>query len=210
MFLLSHLGQCFPTFSCSRHSYLVLQIFGGTPNWFNRHKDRGFVTTIGLPVSSLEHTCAPQLGTTAQGKEKKCPIAQSSWFARIHFTFRENEEKFAHNDVNSSASKSWQRLITGFTSITGGFWGIPSRVNFTNILRVAFMREDAKIAKKVSQVKHLFALLGSAQLKAVRKHVDEIRSFRGCPRMTSRTFWFFFDTCELWYGLSLHMRQIGS
>ena len=47
-------------------------------------------------------------------------------------------------------------------------------VNFTDILRAAFTRADPKIAKKDSQLKQLFALLGSAGVKAVLKHVDEI------------------------------------
>ena len=45
--------------------------------------------------------------------------------------------------------------------------------NFTNILRAAFMQADPKIAKK-SQVKQLFALSGSASVKAARNHVDNI------------------------------------
>ena len=32
--------QCFPTFFGSRHLYLVFKIFGGTPSWFNRYKER--------------------------------------------------------------------------------------------------------------------------------------------------------------------------
>ena len=38
------LDQCFPTFFCSRHPYLVLRIFGDTPSWFKRYYDRGIVT----------------------------------------------------------------------------------------------------------------------------------------------------------------------
>ena len=47
-------------------------------------------------------------------------------------------------------------------------------VNFTIILQAAFMPADPKSAKKTSQVKQLFALLGSASVKVARKHVDEI------------------------------------
>ena len=32
-------GQCFSTFFYSRHPYLVLKIFGGTPGWFIRYID---------------------------------------------------------------------------------------------------------------------------------------------------------------------------
>ena len=49
-----------------------------------------------------------------------------------------------------------------------------SGVNFTNILQAAFMRADPKSAKKCSKIKQHFALLGSAGVKAARKHVDEI------------------------------------
>ena len=46
-------------------------------------------------------------------------------------------------------------------------------VNFTNILRAAFTHADPKRPKKDSQFKQLFALLGSAGVKAALKHVDE-------------------------------------
>ena len=51
---------------------------------------------------------------------------------------------------------------------------IKTGVNFINILRAAFTHKDPKIAKKDSQVKQLFVLLGSACVKALRKHVDVI------------------------------------
>ena len=44
-------------------------------------------------------------------------------------------------------------------------------LNFTNILRAAFTHIDPK---KDSQLKQLFAFLGSAGVKAAQKHVDEI------------------------------------
>ena len=37
-----------------------------------------------------------------------------------------------------------------------------------------FMHTDPKSAKKDSQLKQLFALLGSGDVKAAHKHVDEI------------------------------------
>ena len=43
---------------------------------------------------------------------------------------------------------------------------LPPRVNFTNILQAAFTLADSKSAKKDSQVKQLFALLGSLSVKA--------------------------------------------
>ena len=45
----------FPTIFCSRHPYLVLQVFGGTPSCFNRFKDRGIVTIGGTPVTRSRH-----------------------------------------------------------------------------------------------------------------------------------------------------------
>ena len=45
---------------------------------------------------------------------------------------------------------------------------------FTNILRAAFTHADPKSAKKDSQLNQLFALFGSASIKAAHKHVDEI------------------------------------
>ena len=47
-------------------------------------------------------------------------------------------------------------------------------VNFINILCAAFMRADPKSAKKDSQVKQRFELLGSVCIKAAYEHVDEI------------------------------------
>jgi len=49
-------------------------------------------------------------------------------------------------------------------------------VNFINILHAAFTQADPESAKKDSQVKQLFALSGSASVKAGHKHVDEIES----------------------------------
>ena len=49
-----------------------------------------------------------------------------------------------------------------------------SEVNFINILRAAYMLAHPNSAKKDSQVNQCFLLLGSASVKAVRKHVDEI------------------------------------
>ena len=56
----------------------------------------------------------------------------------------------------------------------GKFGSLKPRVNFTIILQAAFTPGDPKSAKKDSQVKQLFALWGSASIKAVRKHVDVI------------------------------------
>ena len=41
-------------------------------------------------------------------------------------------------------------------------------------LHTGFMRVDPRSAKKDSQVKQLYVLLGSACVKAASKHVDEI------------------------------------
>ena len=47
-------------------------------------------------------------------------------------------------------------------------------VNFTNVLRATFMCADPKSAKKTVKSKQLFALSGSASVKAACKHIDEI------------------------------------
>ena len=59
------------------------------------------------------------------------------------------------------------------------------RVNFTNILWAAFKLADPKSAKNESQLKQLFVLLGSARIKAARKHVDEIGP---CPGLHKHVF----------------------
>ena len=51
---------------------------------------------------------------------------------------------------------------------------LTSGVNFTNILFAAYTRVDPNSGIKDSQVKQLFALLGSVCIKAVHKHIDEI------------------------------------
>ena len=47
-------------------------------------------------------------------------------------------------------------------------------VNFTNILCAASTRADSKSTKKYSQLKQLFAILGSGGVKDACKHIDEI------------------------------------
>ena len=55
------LSQCFPTFSCSRHPYSEMKIFGGTPSCYNWYKDQGIVT-IGVvtPGTSSRHPSVPR------------------------------------------------------------------------------------------------------------------------------------------------------
>ena len=60
------------------------------------------------------------------------------------------------------------------------FYSNKPGINFTIILQAAFTHADPKSAKKDSQVKQLFALLGSASVKAACKHVDEIDPRRRC------------------------------
>ena len=59
------LFQWFPTFFCLRHLCLVLLIFGGTPNWFDRYKNREIVTIGGTLIISSRHFDVLRLGTTA-------------------------------------------------------------------------------------------------------------------------------------------------
>ena len=47
-------------------------------------------------------------------------------------------------------------------------------VNFINVFTRSFYARRSKSAKKDSQLKQLFVLLGSAGIKAALKHVDEI------------------------------------
>ena len=49
-----------------------------------------------------------------------------------------------------------------------------SRVNFTNILQTAFTRTDPKSTKRYWRFDWNFTLLGSAHVKALLKHVDEM------------------------------------
>ena len=46
------LDQCFPTFFDLRHPYLVMNIFCGTPRWFDRYKYQGILTFGGTPGTS--------------------------------------------------------------------------------------------------------------------------------------------------------------
>ena len=54
------------------------------------------------------------------------------------------------------------------------FSSSPPWVNFNNILQAAYTRSDPKSAKKDNHVKQLFALSGSAWVKAARTIVGEI------------------------------------
>ena len=47
-------------------------------------------------------------------------------------------------------------------------------VNFINVLRASFTRADTKSAKKTVKSNSFFALLGSACVKAVHKHVMKL------------------------------------
>ncbi len=47
------------------------------------------------------------------------------------------------------------------------------RINFTNVLRAAFTREDPRSAKDTDHL-IVFALLGCVRTKALSKRVDEI------------------------------------
>ena len=50
----------------------------------------------------------------------------------------------------------------------------PPRGQFHRRVYPQLLPAQIPKVQKVSQVKHLFGLLGSAHLKAVRKHIDEI------------------------------------
>jgi len=54
-------------------------------------------------------------------------------------------------------------------------------VNFTNLLHAAFMLIDPKSAKNTVKPSVIFALLGSARIKAERKHVCEIDTWSLLP-----------------------------
>ena len=61
-------------------------------------------------------------------------------------------------------------------------------VNFTNILRAAFTPEDPKSAKN-SQVKQVFALLGSVCVKAARKIMVKLTPY--CKYLKSYYIYFY-------------------
>jgi len=74
-------------------------------------------------------------------------------------------------------------------------------VDFTNVLRSAFAREDPKSAKKTLGTRLSFALWGSASIKAAHKHVSEIdlwsstmydneskRTHRSCKKRDKKYF----------------------
>ena len=62
------------------------------------------------------------------------------------------------------------------------------------------MHADPKSAKKVSQVKQLFVLLGSASLKAAHKHVDEIQ-----PELFTEIFRISFDLAHFLNKIISHL-----
>jgi len=55
------LYQCFPTFFGSRHPYILMMTFRGTPRWFNRYKDQGILRWH--PWHHLTPPLAPYYGT---------------------------------------------------------------------------------------------------------------------------------------------------
>jgi len=52
MIFFDALEQCFPTFSCSRHTYLVIKIFGSTHNSCYKYKDQEIIA-IGCTPSTI-------------------------------------------------------------------------------------------------------------------------------------------------------------
>ena len=65
----------------------------------------------------------------------------------------------------SQVVKQWRRTNSKLTMIMGQF-----HQHFTNIFNMRWSQK----CKKDIQLKHLFALLRSAHIKAVSKHVDKI------------------------------------
>ena len=52
--------QCFPALFCSRHPYLVLKIFGGTPGWLIKSEDQGIETIGGIPGTNSRNPSVPR------------------------------------------------------------------------------------------------------------------------------------------------------
>jgi len=120
--------------------------------------------------------------------EKNDASKQRSWFLKTKkVSFRKPNRKFPKLKVRENkASKTlkskfaktrkWvpedQFKIQAFFVYTSE-WNIFDRnwpnVNFTNILREAFMCANPKSTKKYSQIVSLFVLLGSPHVKASRK-----------------------------------------
>ena len=70
------LTQCFPTFFGSRHPYLVMKIFSGTPRCLNRYKDKGIVI-IGGTLAPAHDT---PLALTFNCGPRKSVFSRESFF----------------------------------------------------------------------------------------------------------------------------------
>ena len=75
--------------------------------------------------------------------------------------------------VGVVASRTFTYVKTKFALV------IISGVNFTNVLRAAFMRADPKSAIKLLNLTVFFALLGSARIKAARRTLVKLTPDHG-------------------------------
>ncbi len=80
-----------------------------------------------------------------------------------------------HDDSELNGSKlTFMKFLTLLKS-SGQYQGhLQAWINFTNVSRATFVHEDPKSIKRHWLHDYLFALLGSASIKAAHKHVDEI------------------------------------
>ena len=97
---------------------------------------------------------------------------------KIHFDPITNTGDYVINVYWLNGHKS---TFSALNFKPSGYYGKLVSISST-CFWAAFTCADPKRAKKGSKVKQLFALLRSAHVKAVRKHVDEIE-----PRSISRT-----------------------
>ena len=133
--------------------------------WVNNSLKSGQVTFLSLPVQQGFSTLKPQ----RHANLISFLHSGASWksLSRVLVDqLTSHPKNTIHWGKHMRKCQVWMRLKWQY------YCGPPG-VSFINILHAAFTCADPKSAKN-SQVKQLFALLGSVHVKAVRKKGDEI------------------------------------
>ena len=79
--------------------------------------------------------------------------------------FKLEKGKRSNESMQKVQNAAWYGTTVKYYRLFNALLTAISGVNFTNILRAAFMRKDPKSAKKLLNLTFFFALLGSAHVK---------------------------------------------
>jgi len=134
------------------------------------------------------HLFVSEIDLTKFCSPSKSYLAHS---VRWKFNVQFYQHYFTHFWIQNRGLKFWAEKWTP---------GVHSVVHFINMLWAAFTSADPESAKKTDNLTVFFALFGSACVKALCKHVDEI-DYRCRYSITFRASFFFLLQRIYWYLL---------